>query len=279
MLYSAPDAHHGRRKAGPSGTALTFRASLEGPAPGSWIAEPLSSFLYPKEAAPIAFRELRVNDQIRIPSVRLFDDTTGEQMGIVTIERARELATQRELDLVEVAPQAQPPVCRLMDYGRFKFEALKKEKESRKEHNTINVKEMKLRPKISEHDFQTKFGSVRHFLHDGDKVKLTIMFRGREMVHQEYGRKLLDRMAEELKEVAIIERTPLVEGRNMIMIMSPLNKKHAKGDQHTNDRRPTQEVEMSVDVPQEAEAVAIAAPADDLGAESGSKDNAEDTNP
>ena len=136
-----------------------------------------------------------------------------------------------------------------MDYGRFKFEALKKEKESRKEHNTINVKEMKLRPKISEHDFQTKFGSVRHFLHDGDKVKLTIMFRGREMVHQEYGRKLLDRMAEELKEVAIIERTPLVEGRNMIMIMSPLNKKHAKGDQHSNDRRPTEEVEMSVTVP------------------------------
>jgi translation initiation factor IF-3 len=204
-------------------------------------------------------------------------------MGIVTIERARELAAQRELDLVEVAPQAQPPVCRLMDYGRFKFEALKKEKESRKEHNTINVKEMKLRPKISEHDFQTKFGSVRHFLHDGDKVKLTIMFRGREMVHQEYGRKLLDRMAEELKEVAIIERTPLVEGRNMIMIMSPLNKKHAKGDQHTNDRRPTQEVEMSVTVPDEdngAEAISITVPVEDNGAESGStKDHAEDTNP
>ena len=212
---------------------------------------------------------MRVNDQIRIPTVRLFDDTTGEQLGIVPIEKARELAAQRELDLVEVAPQAQPPVCRLMDYGRFKFEALKKEKESRKEHNTINVKEMKLRPKISEHDFQTKFGSVRHFLADGDKVKLTIMFRGREMVHQEYGRKLLDRMAEELKEVAIIERNPLVEGRNMIMIMSPLNKKHAKGDQHSNDRRPVQEVEVSVTVPQE-----------EPGVESGSiNDHAEDTNP
>jgi translation initiation factor IF-3 len=243
-------------------------ACLEGPAPDLWIAEPLSSFFVHKEAAPIAFRELRVNDQIRIPTVRLFDDTTGEQLGIVPIEKARELAAQRELDLVEVAPQAQPPVCRLMDYGRFKFEALKKEKESRKEHNTINVKEMKLRPKISEHDFQTKFGSVRHFLADGDKVKLTIMFRGREMVHQEYGRKLLDRMAEELKEVAIIERNPLVEGRNMIMIMSPLNKKHAKGD-HSNDRRPVQEVEVSVTVPQT-----------EPGAESGSSnDHAEDTNP
>jgi len=132
---------------------------------------------------------------------------------------------------VEVAPQAQPPVCRLMDYGRFKFEALKREKESRREHNVINVKEMKLRPKISEHDFQTKFGYVKHFLEEGDKVKLTIMFRGREMVHQEYGRRLLDKMAEELKDVAIIERNPLVEGRNMIMILSPTHKKQNKPPQ------------------------------------------------
>lgn len=118
-----------------------------------------------------------------------------------------------------------------MDYGRFKFEALKREKESRREHNVVRLKEMKLRPKISEHDFQTKFGYVRHFLQEGDKVKLTIMFRGREMVHQEYGRRLLDRMANELKEVAIIERNPLVEGRNMIMILSPLAKKQSKAPQ------------------------------------------------
>jgi translation initiation factor IF-3 len=124
-----------------------------------------------------------------------------------------------------------------MDYGRYKFETLKKEKESRREHNTINVKEMKLRPKISEHDFQTKFGSVRNFLREGDKVKLTIMFRGREMVHQEYGRKLLDRMADELKELATIERMPLVEGRNMIMILSPLNRKHGRGDHRDEERR------------------------------------------
>jgi translation initiation factor IF-3 len=186
---------------------------------------------------PIAFRELRVNDQIRIPNVRLFDDTTQESLGIVPIERARQLAAERELDLVEVAPQAQPPVCRLMDYGRYKFEALKREKESRKEHNVIRLKEMKLRPKISEHDFQTKYGYVRHFLADGDKVKLTIMFRGREMVHQEYGRKLLDRMAQELKDVAIIERNPLVEGRNMIMILSPLAKKQAKGTHHAESAK------------------------------------------
>jgi translation initiation factor IF-3 len=160
--------------------------------------------------------------------VRLFDDTTQEAFGIVPIEKARALAVERELDLVEVAPQAQPPVCRLMDYGRFKFEALKREKDSRREHNVVRLKEMKLRPKISEHDFHTKYGYVRHFLADGDKVKLTIMFRGRELVHQEYGRRLLDRMAQELKDVAIVERMPLVEGRNMIMILSPLAKKHAR---------------------------------------------------
>jgi translation initiation factor IF-3 len=160
--------------------------------------------------------------------VRLFDDTTQEAFGIVALERAKQLALERELDLVEVAPQAQPPVCRLMDYGRFKFEALKREKESRREHNVITVKEMKLRPKISEHDFQTKFGYVKHFLEAGDKVKLTIVFRGRELVHQEYGRKLLDRMAEELRNLAAIERNALVEGRNMTMILSPAHKKPSK---------------------------------------------------
>jgi len=184
--------------------------------------------LFRRRPRTIAFRELRINDQIRIPHVRLFDDTTQEAFGIVPIEKARQLAIERELDLVEVAPQAQPPVCRLMDYGRFKFEALKREKDSRREHNVVRLKEMKLRPKISEHDFNTKYGYVRHFLADGDKVKLTIMFRGRELVHQEYGRRLLDRMAAELKDVAVVERMPLVEGRNMIMILSPLAKKHAR---------------------------------------------------
>ncbi|MFN2569969.1 MAG: translation initiation factor IF-3 [Candidatus Dormibacteria bacterium] len=189
----------------------------------------------PRRFQPIAFRELRINDQIRIPSVRLFDDETNEALGIVPVEQARRMAEERELDLVEVAPLAQPPVCRLMDYGRFKFEAIKKEHQSKREHSNINVKEMKLRPKISEHDFQTKFGYVKQFLRDGDKVKLTIMFRGREMVHQEYGRKLLDRMAEELKDFAIIERNPLVEGRTMIMIMRTLAKKQTKTDHHPSD--------------------------------------------
>ena len=179
---------------------------------------------------------MRINEQIRIPQVRLFDDTTDEALGIVPIETARQLAVDRGLDLVEVAPLAQPPVCRLMDYGRFKFEALKREKDSRRDHNVVQLKEQKLRPKISDHDFRTKLAKVKQFLGEGDKVKLTIMFRGREMVHQEFGRKLLDRMTEELSDLAIIERSPLVEGRNMIMILSPTTKKQARGDRPHEER-------------------------------------------
>ena len=125
------------------------------------------------------------------------------------------------MDLVEVAPQAQPPVVRIMDYGKFKFESIKKEKDARRKHQNIRVKEMKLRPKIGEHDFQTKFHNVKSFLEQGDKVKLTIMFRGREMVHQDIGKNLLDRMARELKTISTVERTPLLEGKNMIMILAP----------------------------------------------------------
>jgi translation initiation factor IF-3 len=179
---------------------------------------------------------LRINEQIRIPQVRLFDDTTDEALGIVPIETARQLAVDRGLDLVEVAPLAQPPVCRLMDYGRFKFEALKREKDSRRDHNVVQLKEQKLRPKISDHDFRTKLAKVKQFLGEGDKVKLTIMFRGREMVHQEFGRKLLDRMTEELSDLAVIERSPLVEGRNMIMILSPTTKKQPRPDRPHEDR-------------------------------------------
>jgi translation initiation factor IF-3 len=156
----------------------------------------------------------------------------------VTLAEAQRLAQERGLDLVEVAPQAQPPVCRLMDYGRFKFEALKREKEARREHNAIRLKEMKLRPKISDHDFQTKYGYVRHFLEEGDKVKLTIMFRGRELVHQEIGRALLQRLAEEVKDVAQVERQPLLEGRNMIMILNPVQKKPSRGEANHNAQDP-----------------------------------------
>ncbi len=176
-------------------------------------------FLFRREIT--GFRELRINDYIRASEVRLIDDR-NQQIGVVAIDRAKALAVEREMDLVEVAPQAQPPVCRIMDYGKFKFESLKKDKDARRKHNVIKVKEMKLRPKIGEHDFKTKYQSVKSFLEQGDKVKLTIMFRGREMVHQDVGKNLLDRMARDLKGVSTVERTPLLEGRNLVMILAPV---------------------------------------------------------
>jgi translation initiation factor IF-3 len=127
-----------------------------------------------------------------------------------------------------VAPQANPPVCRLLDYGRYKFETIKREKDQRRRQNVIKLKEMKLRPKVADHDFQTKFRGMRTFLEQGEKVKVTIMFRGREMVHQDIGRRLLERVAESAKDVAIIERQPIMEGRNLFMILAPLHKPQPK---------------------------------------------------
>jgi translation initiation factor IF-3 len=120
-----------------------------------------------------------------------------------------------------VAPQASPPVCRLLDYGRYKFETIKREKDQRRRQNVIKLKEMKLRPKVADHDFQTKFRGMRTFLEQGEKVKVTIMFRGREMVHQELGRKILDRVADDARTFAVVERQPLLEGKNLFMILAP----------------------------------------------------------
>jgi translation initiation factor IF-3 len=134
---------------------------------------------------------------------------------------ARRISSEKNLDLVEVAPQASPPVCKVMDYGRFKFDAIKRAKDQRRKQNTSQLKEMKLRPKIADHDFHTKFRGVKQFLEQGEKVKVTIMFRGREMVHQEIGRRLLDRVADAASEIAVIERQPIMEGRNLFMILAP----------------------------------------------------------
>jgi len=142
----------------------------------------------------------------------------------LSLEAAQRIATEKGLDLVEVAPQASPPVCRLMDYGRFKFETIKKEKDQRRRQNVIKLKEMKLRPKVADHDFETKFRGVRTFLEQGEKVKVTIMFRGRELVHQEIGRRLLDRVAAAAQDFAIVERAPIMEGRNLFMILAPSHK-------------------------------------------------------
>ncbi|HEX9099671.1 MAG TPA: translation initiation factor IF-3 [Candidatus Dormibacteraeota bacterium] len=169
-----------------------------------------------------------MNDQIRSSEVRLIDDQNN-QLGVVSLDAALRIASEKGLDLVEVAPQASPPVARLMDYGRFKFETIKREKDQRRKQNVIKLKEMKLRPKVAEHDFQTKFKGLKQFLEAGEKVKVTIMFRGREMVHQDIGRRILDRVADDARPFAVVERQPLLEGKNLFMILAPSRQAGAAG--------------------------------------------------
>jgi translation initiation factor IF-3 len=164
--------------------------------------------------------ELRVNDRIRVPKVRLVE-ADGSAVGIIDTEDALARAVEQDLDLVEVAPQADPPVCKIMDYGKFKYEQDVRQKEARKKQSLIVVKEMKMRPKIDPHDYETKKGHVVRFLRQGAKVKVTIMFRGREMAHQELGRKLLDRLSTDLQDIARIDAYPKVDGRNMTMVLGP----------------------------------------------------------
>ncbi|MEA1959704.1 MAG: translation initiation factor IF-3 [Bacillota bacterium] len=165
-------------------------------------------------------KDWRINEEVRTKEVRLVDDQ-GEQLGIVPIREALNLALEKSLDLVEVAPSAKPPVCRLMDYGKFKFEQSKREKDARKKQKIISIKEVKMRPNIEEHDFQVKAKNARKFLSAGDKVKFTIMFRGREITHPENGRRLSLKFAEELSDISAVEKNPKVEGRNMVMILVP----------------------------------------------------------
>ena len=160
----------------------------------------------------------RLNEDIRVPQVRTINHD-GEQLGILPIAEALRIAAETELDLVEVAPDADPPVCRIMDYGKYLYE--KKKKSKGKKAHVAQLKEIKLRPKIGDHDFNFKSKHVERFLKDGDKVKATIMFRGREMDFTELGRQLLERLAAEHEEYATVERMPKLEGRNMIMILAP----------------------------------------------------------
>jgi translation initiation factor IF-3 len=165
-------------------------------------------------------REHQVNEAIRAREVRLIGPN-GDQIGVVPLREALRMAQEADLDLVNVAPQAKPPVCRIMDYGKFRYEQSKREKEARKKQKTIQVKEVRLSPSIEEHDLQTKLRNVKKFLQSGDKVKLTIRFRGREITHQEIGLGILNRMAKEVEDLAQVERQPKLEGRQMIMILSP----------------------------------------------------------
>ena len=162
----------------------------------------------------------RINERIRVPEVRLIDDQ-GQQIGVMKTPDALAFAQERDLDLVEVAPEARPPVCRVLDYSKYKYEQAQKVKQARKHQQQITVREIKFRPKIAEHDYDTKKHHVERFLRHKDKVKVTIMFRGREVTHPERGTAILDRLAEELSELGVVEQRPMQEGRNMTMMMAP----------------------------------------------------------
>jgi translation initiation factor IF-3 len=164
--------------------------------------------------------EARINERIRVPEVRLVGPG-GEQVGIVRVEDALRLALEADLDLVEVAPTARPPVCKIMDYGKFKYEAAQKERESRKNQQQTVVKEQKLRPKIDTHDYETKKGNVVRFLEKGSKVKVTIMFRGREQSRPELGFRLLQRLADDITDYGYVETSAKQDGRNMTMVVAP----------------------------------------------------------
>jgi translation initiation factor IF-3 len=178
----------------------------------------------------------RINERIRVPKVRLIG-ADGEQLGVVEINEALKRAQEADLDLVEVAPNSKPPVTRLLDYSKYKYEQEQKQKQARKHQQQVNIREIKLRPKIANHDYETKKGHVERFLRHQDKVKITIMFRGREQAHPERGRALLQRLYEDLDGLAVIESQPLQEGRNMSMLLAP-GKEAIKAESEEGEAKP-----------------------------------------
>ena len=187
----------------------------------------------PEPARPVV-QQARINEGIRVPRVRLVDED-GAQIGIKTTKDAMDYAFSKNLDLVEVAAQADPPVARVMDYGKYRYEQEQKAKQARKHQMQIQVKEIKLRPKIGIHDYNTKKGHVERFLNQRAKVKVTIMFRGREQTHPERGRDLLLRLADDVKEIGQIESQPLQDGRNMVMLLGPTKNAGVKRDAEDED--------------------------------------------
>nr|WP_292360234.1 MULTISPECIES: translation initiation factor IF-3 [unclassified Methylophaga] len=172
----------------------------------------------------MATDQKRLNSEITAKEIRV-TDANGEQLGVISLARALELAEEAELDLVEIAPQAEPPVCRIMDYGKYVFEANKQKAIAKKKQKQIQVKEIKFRPGTEEGDYQVKLRNLTRFLEEGNKTKVSLRFRGREMAHQDLGLKLLERVADDLKELSVIEQHPKKEGRQMIMVLAPSNKK------------------------------------------------------
>jgi len=169
-------------------------------------------------------KDMNVNEKIRAREVRLID-ASGEQLGVKSKQEALEIAQKRELDLVLVAPNAKPPVCRIMDYGKYRYEQQKKEKEARKKQKVINLKEVRFTPGIGDHDFNTKLRNARKFIEKGDKVKASVRFRGRAITHKELGQEVLDRLAKEVEDIAAVESRPKMEGRNMFMMLAPHSEK------------------------------------------------------
>jgi len=180
-----------------------------------------------EEVSKDIIKRLRINNMIRAQEVRLVGEK-GEQLGIMPLSQAQETARKHSLDLVEVAPTSAPPVCRLLDYGKYKYEQAKKEQEARKSQKVSLLKEVRLRPKIGNHDFEAKARLAKKLLADGAKVKVTLMFRGREITHPEIGWKLLQRMSESLKEESSLERQPVMDGRRMNIILAPVPKTKIK---------------------------------------------------
>jgi translation initiation factor IF-3 len=200
----------------------------------------------------------RINDRIRVPQVRLIDETGG-QVGVMDTNEALRYAQSKDLDLVEVAPEARPPVCRVLDYSKYKYEQAQKVKQAKKHQQQINVREIKFRPKIAAHDYATKKGHVERFLKHKDKVKITIMFRGREVTHPERGVMILDRLAEELAELATVEQRPNLDGRNMTMVLGP-SKAVIAGEIEPDGEAPLPDVDGEAGAPAEsAEAPAVPA--------------------
>ncbi|MGE0917186.1 translation initiation factor IF-3 [Trichlorobacter lovleyi] len=176
-------------------------------------------------AAPTKTATVNINHAIRASEVRVIAHD-GEQLGILTLREALEAAEARQLDLVEVSPTATPPVCRIMDYGKFKYQQSKKQQEAKKKQVQVQVKEVKIRPKTDDHDLDFKVKHVRRFLEEGNKAKVTLVFRGREITHQDIGRAVIEKFASELADIAVIEVSPRVDGRQMFMIVAPKVKKH-----------------------------------------------------
>lgn len=180
-------------------------------------------------------RQLRINERIRISQVRVIAED-GAQLGVMAPADALRLAREKGLDLVEVAPQTSPPVCRIMDFNKFRYDEERREREAKKKHHVAKLKEVKFKPHIEEHDYQVKLGMLKRFLMRGDQAKVTMVYRGRELAHTELGRRILDRLAEDLKPISKVERTPLLDGRFMTMVFGPDREKIKRAEQAAKPR-------------------------------------------